>query len=40
MNVPTAYAEGFRTARPTDPEAVDSYIKHTRIGDPELDPIM
>ncbi|WP_419936073.1 hypothetical protein [Candidatus Palauibacter sp.] len=40
MNVPTAYAEGYRTARPTDPEAVDNYIKHTCIGDPELDPIM
>ncbi|WP_420632877.1 oxygenase MpaB family protein [Candidatus Palauibacter sp.] len=40
MNVPTAYAEGYRTARPTDPEAVDNYVKHTGIGDPELDPIM
>ncbi len=40
MEVPSAYAESYRRARPSDPEGVDSYIRHTGIGDPELDPIL
>ena len=40
MRIPTAYAETYRTGRRHDPEAVDNYIRHTGIGDPELDPVM
>ncbi|MCY3753123.1 MAG: oxygenase MpaB family protein [Alphaproteobacteria bacterium] len=37
---PSAYVEGHATARPVDPDAADTYIAHTTIGDPELDPVM
>ena len=40
LTIPTAYADGYRKARPHDPVAVDNYLRHTGIGDPELDPIM
>ncbi len=40
MKIPTAYAEKYTNARRTDPVAVDNYLRHTGIGDPELDPIM
>jgi len=40
MKVPSAYSESYSRARPSDPEGVDSYIRHTSIGDPELDPVL
>ena len=40
VKVPTAYTEGYAKACLHDKEAADNYIKHTTIGDPELDPIM
>ena len=38
--VPSAYIEGHIKAREHDPRIADNYIKHTTIGDPELDPLM
>ncbi len=35
-----AYLEGYEKARLYDQAAADNYLKHTTIGDPELDPIM
>ncbi len=40
MKIPTAYAAKYTKARSTDPVAVDNYLRHMGIGDPELDPIM
>lgn len=40
MRVPSAYSESYPLVRPTDPEGVDNYIRHTTIGDPELDPVL
>ena len=40
QNVPSAYVSGYAKARAIDQEAADNYIRHTRIGDPVLDPIM
>ena len=40
VKIPTAYVENYIKARPTDPVAVDNYMKHTGIGDLVLDPIM
>ena len=40
MEVPSAYTESYQRVRPSDPEGVDRYIRHTTIGDPELDPIL
>ena len=37
---PLAYAEGYAKARLYDEAAADNYIRHTMIGDPELDPMM
>ena len=37
---PSAYAEGYAKARTLDPEAADNYVRHTSVGDPELDPVM
>ena len=37
---PSAYLEGYEKARLYDQAAADNYLKHTTIGDPELDPIM
>jgi hypothetical protein len=37
---PQAYAEGYAKARLYDEAAADNYIRHTTIGDPELDPMM
>ena len=37
---PSAYSEGYAKARRHDEAAVDNYIRHTTIGDSELDPIM
>ena len=38
--VPSAYIAGYEKARLYDQEAADNYIRHTTLGDPELDPIM
>ena len=40
MKVPSAYTEGHVKARRYDEARADNYIKHTTIGDSELDPIM
>ena len=37
---PQAYAEGYAKARLHDEAAADNYVRHTTIGDPELDPMM
>ena len=40
LNAPSIYVEGgYAEARTVDPKLADSYIKHTTIGDPELDPV-
>ena len=39
-NVPSAYVDGYAKARLVDREAADNYIRHTIVGDPELDPVM
>ena len=40
MKMPSAYTEGYARACAVDQAAADNYVKHTTIGDPELDPIM
>lgn len=42
MRIPCAYAETYRRARASheDPAEVDWYMRHTGIGDPELDPVL
>lgn len=40
MKVPSAYSESYQRARASDPEGVDNYLRHTTIGDPELDPVL
>ena len=40
MTIPSAYVEGHKTARLHDEAFADNYVRHTMIGDPELDPIM
>ena len=37
---PSAYTEAYITARLYDQANADNYIRHTAIGDPELDPVM
>ena len=37
---PSAYTEGYARARVYDQAAADNYIRHTTMGDSELDPIM
>ncbi len=34
-NIPSCYIPGYAKARPHDPVAVDNYMKHTGIGDPD-----
>ncbi len=38
--MPYAYLEGYEKARLYDQATADNYLKHTTIGDHELDPIM
>ena len=38
--IPSDYVESYQQARRLDPAVADNYIKHTLIGDPELDPVM
>lgn len=40
MKCPSAYTDGYAKARLHDEAAADNYIRHTTIGDPELDPVM
>ena len=40
MHVPSAYSAGLPRARAVDPELADSYVMHTSVGDPQLDPVM
>ncbi len=37
---PSAYAKGYEKACAVNRTAAEKYMKHTRIGDPELDPIL
>lgn len=38
--IPSAYTNGYAKACLHDQAAADNYIRHTTIGDPELDPVM
>ena len=40
IQVPSDYVESYQQARRLDQAVADNYIKHTLIGDPELDPVM
>ena len=40
LKPPNTYVEGYEKACLYDQAAADNYIKHTWIGDPELDPVM
>lgn len=40
IDVPSAYRLGYAEARKHNQSLADNYIKHTRIGDPELDSIL
>ena len=40
IDTPSAYVEGYESARRFDSALADKYVRHTRIGDPELDPVM
>ena len=40
LEIPSAYKAGYEIARLEDPAAADNYVRHTTIGDPQLDPVM
>lgn len=40
LQVPTSYARGYEKARSLNPEFADNYIRHTMVGDEDLDPVM
>ncbi|MXW06501.1 MAG: DUF2236 domain-containing protein [Gemmatimonadetes bacterium] len=40
LQVPTSYASGYEKARSLNPEFADNYIRHTMVGDEDLDPVM
>ena len=40
IQLPSDYVESHQQARLLDPATADNYVKHTLIGDPELDPVM
>ena len=40
IQVPSDYVESYQQARRLNQALADNYIKHTLIGDPELDPVM
>ncbi len=40
IDAPSAYVEGYESARRFDSALADRYVRHTMIGDPELDPVM
>ena len=38
--VPSAYTDGYSKARLRNQSLADNYVRHTTVGDPELDPVM
>ncbi len=38
--IPTSYASGYEKARSLNPKFAENYIRHTMIGDEDLDPVM
>ena len=40
MEIPTAYAAGYRAARAIDPEVAAAYIRHTTQADPPADRVV
>lgn len=40
LQVPTSYASGYEKARSLNPEYADNYIRHTMVGDEDLDTVM
>lgn len=40
LQAPGAYLAGYPEAREADSGLADEYIRHTRIGDPDLDPVI
>ena len=40
LNTPSVYVDAYARARAVDRETADNYIRHTTIGDPELDPVV
>ena len=40
MNVPSAYVEGYETARKRDPALAEAYTRHTMVGDPLADALV
>ena len=40
ISMPSAYIQGYTKSVAIDKEASDNYIRHTTIGDPELDTMM
>lgn len=40
LNCPSAYVNSYEQAKSFDSELAENYIRHTTIGDPELDPVM
>ncbi len=38
--IPTEYIPQYVRVRSHDPENIDNYIRHTTLGDPELDPVL
>ncbi len=40
IDAPSAYVEGHESARRFDSALADKYVRHTTVGDPELDPVM
>lgn len=40
LNCPSAYVNSYEQAKSFDSELAENYIRHTTVGDPELDPVM
>ncbi|MCY4613334.1 MAG: hypothetical protein OXB94_06920, partial [Nitrospira sp.] len=40
LNIPSEYVDGYACAVDVDRETADNYIRHTTIGDPDLDPVL
>lgn len=40
LKVPSSYASGYEKARSLNREIADNYIRHTMVGDEDLDPVM
>lgn len=40
LQIPTSYARGYEKARALNPKYADNYIRHTMVGDEDLDPVM